>query len=649
MAVFSWGLVAHAAGGDVSSSCTGDCNGDRRVTIDELIRGVASALGGELNCPAFDRDGDHAVGVAELVLGVRFALAGCPEPVCGDGLLEGGEQCDDGNRDGGDCCSPACSPGDGEVICDDGNSCTRDACAPAGQCLRSWTCEWRFEDATAEAGLSYVHAYPDGLMDLDFELAMTSGGVAAGDYDGDGWIDLYAIGGPSGHNRLLRNRGDGTFEDIASSAGVALPGSFGAGPIFVDYDGDGHLDLVVGGVLGTAVRFLHNRGDGSFRDDTAVAGISASATTVGFAFGDFDRDGDLDASMAHWAAPLAYEARLWRNDGGGRFTNASAEAGVDIRRGDVPLDLSFTPNFADIDSDGWPDLLVAGDFGTSQIFRNQRDGTFADTTTATIDDENGMGAAVGDFDNDGDLDWFVSSIWNPPGTPPANWGVTGNRLYRNRGDGVFDDATDEAGVRVGYWGWGSCFADFNLDGHLDLFHVNGWGADLATAFFADPSRLFVSNQDGTFAERSLELGLDETDQGRGVVCFDYDRDGDVDAFVANNGGPPRLWKNRAEGLGNSFLQVSLVGDQSNSQAIGARVSITTGATRQMREIRAGNNFVSQDPALAHFGLGTAKAIDELHVRWPNGQETRLVEQAVDRFIVIRQPQSEAGDVHRGSR
>jgi hypothetical protein len=210
---------------------------------------------------------------------------------------------------------------------------------------------------------------------------------------------------------------------------------------------------------------------------------------------------------------------------------------------------------------------------------------------------------VGDYDNDGILDWFVSSVWDPDGPAGENWYASGNRLYRGRGDGTFDDVTDAAGVREGFWGWGSTFADFDNDGHLDIFHVNGWYSSSAAAqFLMDPSRLFVANGDGTFTERSAEVGLNDTGMGRGVVAFDYDRDGDLDLFVANGQGPSRLWRNDSP-PGNHWLGLRLRGRAPNTEAIGARIWVRTGGTTQLRELRAGSNFESQDPAEAHFGLG----------------------------------------------
>jgi len=237
-------------------------------------------------------------------------------------------------------------------------------------------------------------------------------------------------------------------------------------------------------------------------------------------------------------------------------------------------DFTFTPNFADIDNDKWPDLLIASDFGTTRVFRNNAGLSFTDVTDSAISDENGMGAAVGDYDNDGDLDWFVSSIWDPDGAieSPQNWGVSGNRLYRNLGDGTFEDVTNESGVRRGYWGWGSCFADFNNDGHLDLFHVNGFRFLANEEFGEDPSRLFVAQGDGTFLERSIELGIEDTAQGRGVVCFDYDRDGDVDIFVMNNQQKAGLYRNDLESI-NQYITIQLNGVAGNPRGIGARVTV----------------------------------------------------------------------------
>ena len=336
-----------------------------------------------------------------------------------------------------------------------------------------------FTDVTTAAGVYYQH----GLSGEFGEVGREMGGVAAGDYDRDGWIDLYVVRGNVGPNLLFHNRGDGTFEEVGAAAGVQLPFGIGSGPTFADVDGDGWLDLLVLGDDDVAPVLFHNQGDGTFVNVTAASGLVLPGPSFSAAFGDYDRDGDLDLAVARWGnlnLPPAAPGSLWRNDGG-VFVDVSQAAGLPLflSRTDPILQLqkmtlSFTPNFVDIDSDGWPDLLMTGDFASSTVLRNRGDGTFADATTSVITDENGMGAAIGDVDNDGDLDWFVSSIWDPNRIVEGHWGISGNRLYRNDGAGGFSDATDAAGVRIGYWGWGSTLFDVDDDGDLDLFHVNGW-------------------------------------------------------------------------------------------------------------------------------------------------------------------------------
>lgn len=542
-----------------------------------------------------------------------------------------------------------------------------------------------FTEVTSAAGLQYVHGYLDSLS-LVYQLV--AGGVAAGDFDSDGWVDLYAVGGDVGSNHLFRNRRDGSFEDVAEAAGLDRPASFlalssgapplptptvaplplhrGSGPTFADYDGDGHLDLFLGAIERRGPRLFRNRGDGRFEDRTREAGlVFEQGSYVGAAFGDYDRDGDLDLMVAQWGNLVTdlnmpdHKRRLdhlWRNNGDGTFTGNSAEVGLVIREAydsGLVWYWTFTPNFVDINNDGWPDVLFAADFKNSQVFLNSGSGTFSEITSPVISDENGMGAAIGDYDNDGDLDWFVSSIYDPenpqtgncePMTGRCDWNGSGNRMYRNDGSGTFEDVTDQAGVRDGAWGWGSCFADFDNDGFLDLFHVNGWGFEAARSrFFEKPARLFLANGDGSFRERAVEAGIDDRGEGRGVVCFDYDRDGDIDVFIANNGRrfgdaaalPSRLYRNNS-GNARHYLQVKLRGKSPNTEAIGARVYVTAGGFTQMRELRAGSNYVSQDPAVAHFGLGDATTIDELRIVWPDQTMQKQVALAADAFLVVEQ-------------
>jgi hypothetical protein len=450
-----------------------------------------------------------------------------------------------------------------------------------------------------------------------------------GDYDGDGWLDLYVVAGDVGANRLFRNRGDGTFQDVAAAAGVALTGLLGCGPAFADWDGDGDQDLFVGGIeKSPKCKLFRNEGDGTFTDVTAASGMATGHDTFSASFGDYDRDGDLDLATTHWGVNRSLSPQhLWRNNGNGTFTPVDAAAGL-TDFGTLPLDFSFAAIFADVNDDGWPDLLFASDFNTSRIWINDGDGTFTLSPT-TLTDENAMGSAVADYDNDGDLDWFVSCIWDP-NQPTSRLLNTGNRLYRNDGGATFVNATDAAGVRLGYWGWAASFADLDNDGWLDLYHVNGW---YHPTFVADPARLYHNDGDGTFTERATALGAAHPGQGRGLVCFDYDRDGDLDLFLANNSQGPVLYRNDG-GNAQHWLDVRLRDSTRNREAVGARIRVTAGAQTQLREVRVGSNFVSQDPAEAHFGLGAATAADLVEITWPDGAVTTLQDVAADRMLTV---------------
>lgn len=502
-----------------------------------------------------------------------------------------------------------------------------------------------FRDVTVEAGIAVEHRFATELPD---QLLLVSGGAASGDVNGDGWPDLYIVGGDGDRQHLFINRADGTFDERAVPAGVAAPGERSCGPAFADIDGDGDLDLFVGMLprdvfvpdpLTPAPSLYVNDGTGTFTEVARQREMFPFAPFISATFGDYDGDGFLDLFTSHWAMPSPFmeASHLWRNDGMGTFVPVDAAAGLEVGREDVDprwsMSWSFAANFADIDSDGRPDLLVASDFGHTQVFRNLGDGRFVDISTDVLTDENGMGTAVGDFDNDGHLDWFVTSIFDPEGMPGGRDGTTGNRLYRNLGDGTFEDATEGAGVREGAWGWGACAADFDNDGWLDLFHVNGWGFPFSQRFSGLPAVLFWNNGNGTFREGAAAAGIADRGEGRGVVCFDYDRDGDIDVLVANITGPVRLYRNELDGRRN-YLQVKLVGRPPNTEAIGARVYLRSGEMRQLRELRAGTNYVSQDPAVAHFGLGMDDGPVEIEVQWPRGARTVLAGLTPNRHLVV---------------
>ena len=507
-----------------------------------------------------------------------------------------------------------------------------------------------FVDATEAVGLSYRVGSRDEEDDSEtVEGGREDGGLALVDVDGDGRPELYVAHGAGETGRLFGWNGR-RFEPVPGNGGIA-PAAMDRAGYFIDLDDDGVPDFLSIHAAGTQA--FRNDGSGRFAEMPDPFGIGADGSIFSMAAADHDSDGDLDLFFAHWNRPWnglrPPAGYLWRNDGKGRYEDVSHV--VPIRPGTLPdsrgrREFSFTPTFADIDGDGDPDLLLAADFGASQVLRNDAGTGFTDITGAAITDENGMGAAAGDYDLDGDMDWLVTSVHDADGS--SRYGPTGNRLYRNRGDGRFEDATNTAGVREGGWGWGACLADFDNDGHQDLFLTNGWfGEYIAdadgeereiTAFLEDPSRLFMANGDGTFTERAAELGVRHTGQGRGVVCADYDGDGRVDILIANHGAAPTIYRNVFE-RHNRWLAIDLAGRHANPQAVGARVTVRTASGAQMREVRLGTAYLSQAPPTLHFGLGSERVAQSIEVRWPGpGNEvTRLDNIAADRRFTIYQP------------
>ncbi|HAK53706.1 MAG TPA: CRTAC1 family protein [Gammaproteobacteria bacterium] len=523
-----------------------------------------------------------------------------------------------------------------------------------------------FTDVTAASGFSYISGvvYDDeDITDADISVRMiATNGAAAGDYDNDGDIDVFIVRGNFGANQLYRNDGGLTFTDVAEEAGVALLGpgestSRQSGPTFADVDGDGDLDLFMRGVKEESV-LMRNDGDGTFTDATNEAGLLfLRRHGMSSAFGDYDMDGDLDLVTTHWGSPQDRDdpgdtEHLWRNDTEGdniAFTSVSELAQISPSIAQLPdpnafrydTDRTFTPTFARIDDDRFPDLLMVADFNQTQYFHNNGDGTFENSTDVEVFvDGNGMGSAVGDYDNDGDLDWFVSSILHPSDDPMPNTVLSelGNRLYQNH-QGVFTDVTDEAGVADGGWGWGACFIDFENDGDLDIYHTNGWQEEVLTlrdfpeheGYQMDAGRAFVNQSDGTFVEQAETLGLHDTEMGRGVVCADFDNDGDTDILLLADG--PTLWRN--DESGNEYLKVRLIGTAPNTEAAGARISLSSENTNQIREISIGSNFLSQNPAIQLFGLGSDTSAD-ITVSWPDGSETVMTDVASGQTLEIAQ-------------
>ncbi|MDO6695233.1 FG-GAP-like repeat-containing protein [Aliiglaciecola sp. 3_MG-2023] len=541
----------------------------------------------------------------------------------------------------------------------------------------------KFKEVALRSGLTKRHHISWPLYNLQSaQRLIFSGGVAAGDVDGDCWPDIFQPTGDASADVLYRNNRDGSFSDISKQWGITAK-ELSNGVAMVDIDGDNDLDIITSNLIHPNLSSVAGELNGVQLSQNPTlyinhenqkfipiknSGIAAQLTGWSFAFADFDLDGDLDALTTHWRGPGLggkQPNHLWENvstDSHLEFVAADKKAKLMEMIGST--DFTFTGTFSDINDDGYPDLLMAADFETSQVYKNNRDGRFENNThLSQINDKNGMGSAVADYDNDGDLDWFVSSVSDPNGIAEGNWGVEGNRLYNNI-DGQFIDVTDEAGVAEGLWAWGACFADFNNDQWPDIFHVNGFDMDSELRkhlgspyaymklkrsmreFENTPSRLFMSNQDGTFSEQSSELGITDTLSGRGVACLDYDRDGDVDILISNHQDRLLLYKNNASSSANKgFIHLTLQGLGKNSQAIGAKVYVTANGITQLQEVRAGGSFISSSPSELHFGLADANIVDEIRIVWPGPNIPESVHRniSINKFYTIKQTQKLEGD------
>jgi hypothetical protein len=459
----------------------------------------------------------------------------------------------------------------------------------------------------------------------------------------------------------LAEQGKGLlFQDNAAQAGVAntRPGGMDndrhSGPAFADMDGDGDLDLFVGGINSDPSKIYENQGNCLFADVTANSPEiehMVAAHTISAGFGDYDLDGDLDMFLTHWGTldalygdPRTRQTdHLWRNDSdqsGIRYVNVSEKTGVSnltwLTRpylfcglrvckpgvGQVQIaDFTYTPTFARINGDLWPDIAIAGDFGTTQLAINNGDGTFRNLDNPVLlEAQFGMGSALGDIDHDGDLDWFVTSILGPGN---EFFMPHGNRLFSNDGSPtLLIDDTARLGVADGAFGWGACFLDIDNDTDLDIYHTNGYPAVTFITtdehYDNDATRVFVMNEAGTYADEAEALGLAGRTSGRGVVCADFDNDGDTDIFELTDAAPnsARLWENRTAAAGRNFLRVRLKGLPPNTEAAGARIFARINGTVQMREVMIGSNYTSQNPTVQIFGLDSSTIVEELLVEWP---------------------------------
>ena len=540
-------------------------------------------------------------------------------------------------------------------------------------------------------GVDYWRTVLDGACGIDI---YGHNGVSAGDIDGDGFDDLYVCQPAGLPNRLYRNRGDGTFEDITESSGVGILENT-ACAIFCDFDNDGRQDLVVVRANGP-ILFL-NQGGGKFRQKPGAFQFASppQGTFTGAAAADYDRDGWLDIYFClyvyyqgtdQYKYPVPYYAAengppnfLMRNNRDGTFSDVTAVTGLDRNN----TRYSFCCGWSDYNRDGWPDLYVVNDFGRKNLYRNNGDGTFTDVAPRAGVEDVGAGMSVCwlDYDRDGAEDLYVADMWTAAGERISSQAIfqkeqpepvrelyrkhaMGNSLFRNSGDGAFQDRSAPAQVTMGRWSWSSDAWDFDHDGYPDLYIANGmlsgvlredlnsffwrqvvanspdavkasadyeqgWNAinELIRADYSwsgfERNVFYVNNRDGTFSDVSGVVGLDFVEDGRAFALADFDHDGRLEVLLKNRNGPQlRLLKNVMERLPAS-IAFCLRGRQSNRDAIGAAVTVETAAGRQTRLLQAGSGFLSQHSKEVFFGLGETQGPVNATIRWPSGLTQHL--------------------------
>ena len=531
-----------------------------------------------------------------------------------------------------------------------------------------------FTDATASSGLA-AFQHVSGSAEKNQILELPGSGVALLDYDNDGWLDVYLLNGstyeavrgkaPAPRAALFHNNQDGTFTDVTARAGVANE-RWGFGVAVGDFNNDGWPDLYVANWGKN--RLYRNNGDGTFTDIAEAAGVTVGGWSAAPAFGDYDGDGRLDLFVAGYVAfdaenppgspgsPVAgnfceYRGmrtpcgprglkgegdHLFHNNGDGTFTEVSEKAGVS----DPGKYYGFAAAFVDVDDDGRLDLVVANDSTPNYLYRNRGDGTFEDLSYASgfALNESGreqasMGIAVGDYNRDGRVDLYVT-----------NFSDDYNTLYQSEGEGNFSDVTSQAGLvepAIPFLGWGTGFLDYDLDGLLDLFVANGHaykkvdGLDWGTTWAQRP--LLFRNLNGKRFEvvaPATASGLAAVITGRGAAFGDLFNRGLVDVVVNNVEGPPTLLRNAVKN-GNHWLTLRLVGGpKSPRDAIGATVYLTAGGVRQRADVVSGGSYSSSSDPRPHFGLGAAGKVEKLEVRWPSGLKETVPVAAVDRILTL---------------
>lgn len=534
-----------------------------------------------------------------------------------------------------------------------------------------------FVDIAARAGLT-AKTEDGSERKKKYIIETTGSGAAFIDYDNDGWPDVFLVNGtmlegfPNGQDptsHLYRNNHDGTFTDVTQKAGVALKG-WGQGVCAGDYDNDGWVDLYVT-FWGHNV-LLHNNGDGTFTDVTRNAGLWHDDVrwSTGCAFVDYDRDGHVDLFVSHYVdldldnTPIpgsnascqwkgipvmcgprglkGTRSSLYHNNGDGTFTDVSDKSGVSK----TGAYYCFTALTGDFDGDGWPDIYVSCDSTPSMLFHNNHNGTFSEVAVAAGvafnedgREQAGMGAHAVDYDGDGWLDIIKTNFSDD----------TAN-LYHNNGDGTFTDMTLEAGLGANtqFLGWGTLFVDVDNDGWPDLFIANGHvypeieGKGLNSSF-RERKVLYWNQHNGKFKDISLESGPGVTTpfNSHGVAAADFDNDGAVEILVNNSHDAPSLLKNY--GTHENWILVKLIGTKSNRDAIGAQVIVRADGHRQLQEVRSGGGYISQSDFRLHFGLGKASKVDLLEIRWPSGLVDKLENVPANQILTIKEA---AGIVRR---
>ena len=515
----------------------------------------------------------------------------------------------------------------------------------------------RFESRTLDMVLR------NGATGEKHQIETMAGGVAMFDYDNDGWPDIYVANGAripslvkdnSGFwNRLFRNNRDGTFADVTESAGVQGEG-YSIGVAAADYDNDGWVDLFVTGVRGNTL--YRNRGDGTFEDATARAGVRGDGQwAVAAGWFDYDNDGLLDLFVVRYVAwdpareiycglpkpgyrtychPQHYQPLanvLYHNEGGGRFRDVSRESGIAAHTGK-----GMGVAFGDYDGDGRLDVFVANDTVPNFLFRNQGDGRFQEAalTAGVAYNSDGkanswMGADFRDFDNDGREDIFVTALTN------ESWS-----LYRNIGRGSFADIAGPSRIAAGslrWSGWSAGMFDFNNDGLKDVFAAGGHVMDNAELTSGSKSRqpnvVFANRGDGTFD--SVALPGEALD--RGAAFGDFDRDGRIDVVVTRLNEQPIVLRNVSPAKGH-WLALRLVGTRSNRDGIGALVRITTASGHQWNRVTTSVGYASSSDRIVHFGLGRDNMIQAVEIAWPSGKRQELRNVMADRYLEVREPE-----------